>query len=764
MVLRAAVYAHLLCCFQVQCQVCRTIVAAFQDVTWEDSWADLGTQEEVFEISSCVQHKRLIKEATNWDDCDAILEPDPEWTNWRVMRRIACVCLMSPIYRRPCSDGPMFTNINSGVLVLMEGSNVLDREWVNENLVRAWKNQCDEQHSAICQRFPGSVFENCWPLWVVDTAQECLVSGNGIKSYVGLSYVWGEVSMLKALRRNIHFLQSSHSLRSYCQGQEVIPATIRDAMQWVKVLGERYLWVDALCIVQDDEEVKQTEISKMSGIFANATLTLVASEGSDASSGLRGLKGVSKPRELKFRTFELGDAEIATFPKDQVPAESPWQERGWTFQEWVFSRRMLFFNFQGAYWRCWNASYDEERMLSKLPNPYSRFNEHVQNWEHLCSQKSMPDFPIISNLVSQYNHREFTYPEDCLFAFSGTANTLQHSLLGPFISGLPSCAFNIALLWQPWLKLESDNKYYACRDVPPRRRVASPSSKNADVCLPSWSWAGWQCLLMSPLWPALFEWIGRDRHDHFRVATTVCIEGLLWRYKMKSSPEEEGVAIEDLFQTYRRQYVAEDSIPCPRGWSRQPTSNKSADYESDRLTKHWVPQSPFCYKHVSDFHAEYRFPLPIEELREEPKNVPGMVFAPFIACRTWKSASLGYSEGQSPHSSSTAKSRWRGTTPDEPNSDDGGTFTTNCAALDVVMLSSGRYINCLPRDFIMDPFLIELLNELPSIPRPPIRPPEFYNILWVQWVDGVAYRKGLGKVRKHAWDSLEKQEIDLVLG
>jgi len=41
---------------------------------------------------------------------------------------------------------------------------------------------------------------------------------------------------------------------------------------------------------------------------------------------------------------------------------------------------------------------------------------------------------------------------------------------------------------------------------------------------------------------------------------------------------------------------------------------------------------------------------------------------------------------------------------------------------------------------------------------------EFYNVLWVEWVDGVAYRKGVGKVWKGAWESLEREDIELVLG
>ncbi|KAF2997937.1 hypothetical protein E8E13_005460 [Curvularia kusanoi] len=40
----------------------------------------------------------------------------------------------------------------------------------------------------------------------------------------------------------------------------------------------------------------------------------------------------------------------------------------------------------------------------------------------------------------------------------------------------------------------------------------------------------------------------------------------------------------------------------------------------------------------------------------------------------------------------------------------------------------------------------------------------FYNVLWVEWKDGVAYRKGIGKIWADCWDKLCPQPIDVVLG
>jgi hypothetical protein len=67
-----------------------------------------------------------------------------------------------------------------------------------------------------------------------------------------------------------------------------IPRTILDAMRLVESLGERYLWVDLLCIIQDDEVFKHEEVNDMDSIYANACGTIVAAQGKNSNFGLRG--------------------------------------------------------------------------------------------------------------------------------------------------------------------------------------------------------------------------------------------------------------------------------------------------------------------------------------------------------------------------------------------------------------------------------------------------------------------------------------------
>jgi hypothetical protein len=69
-------------------------------------------------------------------------------------------------------------------------------------------------------------------------------------------------------------------------------------MAAVSSLGERYLWVDVLCIIQDDEKSKALFISQMDIVYHHALLTIVAMSGQDANSRLPGLRPFTRPQQL----------------------------------------------------------------------------------------------------------------------------------------------------------------------------------------------------------------------------------------------------------------------------------------------------------------------------------------------------------------------------------------------------------------------------------------------------------------------------------
>lgn len=113
------------------------------------------------------------------------------------------------------------------------------------------------------------------PRLLIDTWAMCVIDFPPGVDYVALSYVWGQTPALKTVQANLQTLQMPQSL-SRQDTFSRIPKTIQDAIALTKLLHERYLWVDSLCIVQDDGVGSGNDISKMAAIYANAALTIVA--------------------------------------------------------------------------------------------------------------------------------------------------------------------------------------------------------------------------------------------------------------------------------------------------------------------------------------------------------------------------------------------------------------------------------------------------------------------------------------------------------
>src|SRR5690242_4827710 len=219
---------------------------------------------------------------------------------------------------------------------------------IDLELIQSWRRECRGFHGGCCNdRYSEALSQHASQLNFVDVHRGCLVTLPSTTPFVALSYVWGDIPMLKTTSRNQDFLRTEGILHSGWQKgiASWLPATIRDAMHLVRGVGERYLWVDCLCVIQDagSEEMNRV-LQAMAHIYASAEFTIAAAAGDNANHGLRGIGGPSQQRRVQ----DFGDP-------DQLdagyPTNSRWAQRGWTFQESLFSRRLLVFDV-AVYWLC----------------------------------------------------------------------------------------------------------------------------------------------------------------------------------------------------------------------------------------------------------------------------------------------------------------------------------------------------------------------------------------------------------------------------
>ncbi|KAM0425321.1 hypothetical protein ACHAPT_009377 [Fusarium lateritium] len=295
--------------------------------------------------------------------------------------------------------------------------------------------------------------------------------------YVALSYVWGQTPMLKTTRASVSTLRQHYSLERL---ENQLPTTIIDSIKFVPLLEERYLWIDSLCIVQDDQVSAHQQIDQMAAVYDNATLVIVAVDGKDAEAGLHGLPHSSRPRVLG-PVLEISPETRFTVKADPFQSSAPWMTRGWTMQEIIFSRRKIVFFDNTVRWICRCSTYCEkideapDRPRQYISDGHRTYESRIESFDSLELSLD-PSLDDISDLIRVYTQRSLTYEEDALAAISSTFGVMHKTFIRGFIYGLPVSYFDEFLLWR------AADCGLRCRE----------GSHQDATCPPSWSWAGWK--------------------------------------------------------------------------------------------------------------------------------------------------------------------------------------------------------------------------------------------------------------------------------
>ncbi|PQE22829.1 Heterokaryon incompatibility protein [Rutstroemia sp. NJR-2017a BBW] len=370
-------------------------------------------------------------------------------------------------------------------------------EKIDLRLVRRWLDLCEYHHAKECHNpiWPGSPPQPKNFL-VIDVELRCIVSAPPDCRYTALSYVWGSAQRKKLTRKNWDVFSQAKAL-----DRSDLPATICDAMMLTRALGEKYCWVDALCIFQDDPSSQQDQISQMGAIYSRALITIVNAAG-DGSTGLPGIHaGTRTLPQIKiqlqnFDLIEIADDEYHLDGTSTLDNISMWEKRAWTYQEQLFSKRMLIFRKKQVYWHCRSATWAEEKVLevkgippilasvekmisgvSYLPRNLTE--ENIQSLETIGDK----EYLLYTQHVRAYSSRQLSYASDALNAFAGVIRALSLLSKDEFIWGLPKSNFADALLWSV-----RDSQKNTCL-----QNVFSRDGLVHQLPFPSWSWASRFC-------------------------------------------------------------------------------------------------------------------------------------------------------------------------------------------------------------------------------------------------------------------------------
>jgi len=309
----------------------------------------------------------------------------------------------------------------------------------------------------------GSQFETyTWrTLRLIDVKAMCLIVKQLPTNYAALSYVWGppHLVQLQLHQMNVETMSKPNALSKLW---DQVPTTIKDAIRVCIEFGIQYLWVDALCLIQDAPDLPR-HLDKMTEIYDAAVMTIVAA---CADSSWTGLSGVSIARPMAQHRVSFGSmALIEPLPPLGSDLENArWTQRGWTFQEHIFSKRCLIFLENRVVFQCSNGWNDESIDLDYQGKGF----RHVQ----ASTRMSLAALPVrgssfdFLSFVECFCQLELTYDSDALNACRGVI---------------------------AWLEQDDMQFFWA---TPTNRMLAGldfgTEALERRLDYPSWSWLGWR--------------------------------------------------------------------------------------------------------------------------------------------------------------------------------------------------------------------------------------------------------------------------------
>ena len=365
----------------------------------------------------------------------------------------------------------------------LHGRRIKDK--IDASLIKRWIKLCERAHGDACGNIRWKFGHEELPSFVrvVDVTRMALVYAGRNCRFVALSYVWGGpaedycTSMANEESRS----------RPYGLNESILPATIVDAIQVTRMIGERYLWIDALCIIQDSQEDKTAQIACMDRVYGRAALVIVAASGVSVRDGLPGVRAGSRILSQHIEYVQGLHLSIPFPPLSEVVGDSVWNTRGWTFQEALLSSRRLYFTKHQVYFECERDIWCEDLVAESKTLEGSfhqmRYSRGVVSPIVTYLNVEM-DLSGYEGAIEQYTKRKLTVDSDILAAATALMNAMTRALQPPGTSSREAFRFgmwirslDLSLLWQPSF------------DSVHTRRIAHNGEPSY---LPSWAWSGWK--------------------------------------------------------------------------------------------------------------------------------------------------------------------------------------------------------------------------------------------------------------------------------
>jgi len=297
--------------------------------------------------------------------------------------------------------------------------------------------------------------------------------------YVTLSYCWGRTRFLTTLLENVEEHKKGLNVAK-------LPLTFKDAIATTRNLGFRYVWIDALCIIQDSLEDKIKEIGKMGDVYNDSTLTIAVVGATAVAEGFLKTK-IKQFVDLPYKCPDgtLGSVRVSPRKESDLWDDSLYT-RAWCLQENLLSPRLLLYTDTEVIWQCQTSPMKRPKTshvsyVRENPqlgsSPFSRLPANVLKPAAKLedAEKALSDaerYGIWRSLVENYTRRNLTVASDRLPALGGIAKKFEVAWKDNYLAGIWERQLLPSLSWRRSDK--PDQPHYPAL---------------AEYRAPSWSWA-----------------------------------------------------------------------------------------------------------------------------------------------------------------------------------------------------------------------------------------------------------------------------------
>ncbi|KAK4145166.1 HET-domain-containing protein [Dichotomopilus funicola] len=340
-------------------------------------------------------------------------------------------------------------------------------------MIRKWLQNCrDDPGHTSCQPQPFvpsrlvSVGLDGRPPRLIHTGK---ASGNENMEYAALSYCWGGLLPLRTTTTTLAKFTQELPTR-------LIPATFAEAMRITRAVGISYIWIDALCIIQDDIEDWQREAATMDRIYGGSQLTVAASQSADSSAGFFAVtREGPNSQDALFRArgfnhlVRFYDGDV----RDRPTSDNLLSSRAWSLQEQLLSPRIVSCLQSEMHWQCHGNHKVENGLSFGSARDTERDVRLPMRVHRMLPQTATPSFIQLraawEKVVENYSGRSLTFEQDRIPAIAGIVRHFASVLNDEPIMGLWKTTFARDMAWtRLWV----------------RRTAKAPG----DPLLPSWTW------------------------------------------------------------------------------------------------------------------------------------------------------------------------------------------------------------------------------------------------------------------------------------